>query len=63
MLMEAARTSETSVYFNETTRLHIPERSNLHTRCRENFKSQTIFPFVAAVQRQFHATMYEHEHR
>jgi hypothetical protein len=28
-LMEAAHTSETSVYFNETTRRYIPEGSHL----------------------------------
>jgi hypothetical protein len=37
--MEAARTSETSVYFNETTRRYILENSKLHTRRRENLKS------------------------
>jgi hypothetical protein len=35
-MMEAACTSETSVYFNETTRRYIPEGSNIHTRRREN---------------------------
>jgi hypothetical protein len=30
LMMEAARTSETSVYCNETTRLYITERSHLH---------------------------------
>jgi hypothetical protein len=38
-MMEAVRTSETSVYYNETTRRYIPEGSDLHTRCRENLKS------------------------
>jgi hypothetical protein len=38
-MMEAVRTSETSVYSNETTRRNIPEASNLHTRRRENLKS------------------------
>jgi len=38
-MMEAVRTSETSVYYNETTRRYIPEGSNLHTRRRENLKS------------------------
>jgi hypothetical protein len=34
--MEAVRTSETSVYLNETTWSYIPERCQLHTRLREN---------------------------
>jgi hypothetical protein len=29
-MMEAVRTSETSVYFNETTRPYIPESCHLH---------------------------------
>jgi hypothetical protein len=37
--MEAIRTSETSVYSNETTRRYIPEDSKRHTRRRENLKS------------------------
>jgi hypothetical protein len=38
LMMEAVRTSETSViYF--TTWQHIPEDSKLHTRGRENLKS------------------------
>jgi hypothetical protein len=38
-MMETVRTSETSVYSNETTRRYIPEDSKLHTRCRENLKA------------------------
>jgi hypothetical protein len=38
--MDAVRTSETLVYFNGTTRLYIPEGSNLHIRRREYLKSQ-----------------------
>jgi hypothetical protein len=39
-MMEAARTSETSVE-SHFTRQYIPEdKSELHTRRRENFKSQ-----------------------
>jgi hypothetical protein len=34
------RTSETSVYFNETTRRHISDGCHLHTRRHENLKSQ-----------------------
>jgi hypothetical protein len=37
-LIEAVRTSETSVNFNVTTRRYIPEDSKLHTRRRENLK-------------------------
>jgi hypothetical protein len=39
LIMEALHTSETSVYFNETTRRYIPEGSTLHTRSRETLKS------------------------
>jgi hypothetical protein len=38
-MMEAVRTSETSVYFNETTQRCIQEGYLPHTRCRENLKS------------------------
>jgi hypothetical protein len=41
LIMEAARTSETSVYFNDITRRYNPQGSNLHTRLRENLKSHT----------------------
>jgi hypothetical protein len=42
LIMEAARTSETSVD-NYFTRQYIPEdKSGLHTRRRENFKSHII---------------------
>jgi hypothetical protein len=36
--MEAVRTSETSVYSNETTQSYIAEGSLLHTHRRENMK-------------------------
>jgi hypothetical protein len=39
-LMEVLRTSETSIYFNETTRRYIPESCHLHTRRRANLKSE-----------------------
>jgi hypothetical protein len=39
LMMEAVRTSETSVYFKETIRHYIPEGSNIYTRRRENLKS------------------------
>jgi hypothetical protein len=38
-MMEAVCTSETSVYFNDTTRRCIPECCHLHTRRCENLKS------------------------
>jgi hypothetical protein len=38
MMMEAVRTSETSVYSKETIWHYMPECSNIHTRCRENLK-------------------------
>jgi hypothetical protein len=39
LMMEAARTSETSVNFYQTTRRYNPEDSHRHTRRRENLKS------------------------
>jgi hypothetical protein len=38
-MMEAVHTSETSVYFHETTRHYIPEIWPIHTRRRANLKS------------------------
>jgi hypothetical protein len=40
LMMEAVSTSETSVSFCQTTLLNIPEDSHVHTRRRENRKSQ-----------------------
>jgi hypothetical protein len=39
-MMEETSTSETSVNFYQTTRRNNPEGSHLHTRRRENLKSQ-----------------------
>jgi hypothetical protein len=39
LMMEAVRTSETSVNVNVTTWLYIPENSKLHTCRHENLKS------------------------
>jgi hypothetical protein len=39
LMMEAVRTSETSVNFNMTTWRYIPGDSRLHSRHRENLKS------------------------
>jgi hypothetical protein len=43
LMMEAARTSETSVYIDLTTRQRIPEDSELHIRRREYLKSHKFF--------------------
>jgi hypothetical protein len=40
-MIEAVRTSETSVHFDVTTWRYIPEDS-LHTRRRENLKSHIV---------------------
>jgi hypothetical protein len=42
-MMEAVRTSETSLSFNVNTRRYIPEDSKLHTRIRENLKSHKYY--------------------
>jgi hypothetical protein len=42
LMMVAVRTSETSVYCNETTRRYIPEGYFLHTCRRENLKSHVF---------------------
>jgi hypothetical protein len=44
-MMEAVRTSETSVNFNVTTRRYIPEDSKLQTRRRQKLKSHIILPY------------------
>jgi hypothetical protein len=46
MMMEAARTSETSVDIQLRTRQYIPEDSELHTRRHENLKSHTMNPLL-----------------
>jgi hypothetical protein len=40
LMVEAARTSETSVKFYQITRRNNPDDIHLHTRSRENLKSQ-----------------------
>jgi hypothetical protein len=42
LTIQAARTSETSVYIQLRTRQYIPEDSELHTRHRENLKSHKL---------------------
>jgi hypothetical protein len=44
-MMEAARTSETSVDIQLRARQYIPEDSELHTRRRENLKSHKSFEY------------------
>jgi hypothetical protein len=46
LIMEAVHTSETWVHFNMTTQRYIPEDSKLHTRRRENLKSQNMLKLV-----------------
>jgi hypothetical protein len=46
LMMEAASTSETSVNFHQTTRRNNPEDSHLHTRRRENLKSDKLENFL-----------------
>jgi hypothetical protein len=41
-MMEVILTSETSVYFNNTTRRHIPEGYYIFSRRHENLKSHNI---------------------
>jgi hypothetical protein len=43
LMMEAVRTSETSVNFNVITQRYIPEDSELHTRRRENLKCNVLY--------------------
>jgi hypothetical protein len=51
LIMEAVSTSETSVHFYQNTWCNIPEDSHLHTRCRENLKSQVFIFDVKRVLR------------
>jgi hypothetical protein len=45
LMMEAARISETSVDVQLRTRQYIPKDSELHTRRRENLKSDSQYIF------------------
>jgi hypothetical protein len=54
LMMEAARTSETSVDIDLTTRQYIPEDSELHTRRRENLKSHICHLFYLMTTFQLH---------
>jgi hypothetical protein len=50
-MMEAVRTSETSINFNVTPRRYIPEDSELHIRRRENLKSHN-YPSICLKERK-----------
>jgi hypothetical protein len=43
-MIKTVCTSETSVYFNKSTRLYKPEHCQLHTRHSENLKSHVYCP-------------------
>jgi hypothetical protein len=47
-MMEAAKTSEKSANFYQTTRRNNPEDSRLYTRRRENLKSHFVIKKVPA---------------
>jgi hypothetical protein len=47
LMLEAVRTTETSVNVSETTRRHIPEVCHLHTCRRENLKSHGYYSILA----------------
>jgi hypothetical protein len=53
LMMQAVRTSETSVYYKETQRSNIPEGSNLHTRRRVNLKSHVKSYVLSEVRTKF----------
>jgi hypothetical protein len=63
-MIEAVRTSETSVNFNVTKQRYIPEVSELHSRRSENLKSHTkmtvfwnVLPYTAVeIYRRFIGT-------
>jgi hypothetical protein len=42
LMMEAAKSSETLVYFYQTARLYNPEDNHLSTNRRENLKSYLL---------------------
>jgi hypothetical protein len=47
LMLEAVRTTETSVNVCETTRRHTPEDCHLHTRRRENLKYRGYYSILA----------------
>jgi hypothetical protein len=59
-MMEAARTSETSVDIQLRTRQYNPQDSELHTRRRENFESGVLFTLrdvTVALLKIFHSEL------
>jgi hypothetical protein len=62
LMMEAVRTSETSVYSNEITRRYIPEGSHLHNRRRENLKSYNLSTADLGFPCRYHSTVALHDH-
>jgi hypothetical protein len=42
LMMEAIRISETSVYFYETKRRHVPDGCHVQVRRRENLNSENL---------------------
>jgi hypothetical protein len=46
LMMEAVFTSETPVYFNETTRRYISDGYHLRTRRRQKLNSQLVIVFL-----------------
>jgi hypothetical protein len=54
LMMEAARTSETSFDIQLRTLQYMPEDSELHTRRRENLKSHIIFARSAPTELNFY---------
>jgi hypothetical protein len=55
-MLDAARTSETSVDIQLRTRQYIREDSELHTRRRENLKSHKFTHLCVFVATDFHAS-------
>jgi hypothetical protein len=46
LMLEAVRTSETSVYYNETTWHNIPEGSNLQVKANFKTISHTLYNYL-----------------
>jgi hypothetical protein len=46
LMMKAIRTSEISVYFDETIRRYTPESCHLHNYSREKMKSHIMLTFL-----------------
>jgi hypothetical protein len=59
LMMEAVRTSETSFNIYLTTRRYIPEYSKVHTRRRENLKSDILKNYFFEIIYQYHWNPYD----